>query len=101
MTEDEDVSPPSAALRYPCSCFNRPATLSPLSGQTCAPPPRAINQQSRSTLPTNTPDTVCVRGFSAVFWGLGVLLPLPPSAEGGVFAAGMRLFPLEQESGAG
>lgn len=47
------------------------------------------------------PDTVCVRGFSAVFSGLGVLLPLPPSAEGGVFAAGMRLFPLEQESGAG
>lgn len=38
------------------------------------------------------PDTVCVRGFSAVFWGLGVLLPLPPSAEGGVFPlrAGVR-----------
>lgn len=69
VTEDEDVSPPSAALRYPCSCFNRPATLSPLSGQTCAPPPRAINQQSRSTLPTNTPGYCLCQGFLCCILG--------------------------------
>lgn len=94
VTEDEDVSPPSAALRYPCSCFNRPATLSPLSGQTCAPPPRAINQQSRSTLPTNTPGYCLCQGFLCCILGARSAAAAASKCWGWRFCSGNEAFPL-------